>query len=142
LNKRMGVVTLSLIGLLMSVYLVLWKAGMLGALVCGTGGCETVQLSKWGDLFGIPVAVYGVGGYLALMVVGMVGLQPPWENRAEPALFMFAASSIGVIFTLYLTYLEAFVIHAWCRWCLVSAAIITIIFVLSALDWWEKRRTD
>jgi uncharacterized membrane protein len=137
----MGVVTLSLVGLLMSVYLVLWKAGMLGALVCGTGGCETVQLSKWGDLFGIPVAFYGVGGYLALMVVGMVGLQPSWENRAEPALFMFAASSIGVIFTLYLTYLEAFVIHAWCRWCLVSAAIITLVFVLSALDWREKRRT-
>ena len=138
----MGVVTLSLLGLLMSIYLVLWKAGMLGALACGTGGCETVQLGKWGELFGIPVAGYGIVGYLSLLVVGMVGLQPSWEDRSEPAQFLFVASSIGVGFTLYLTYLEAFVIHAWCRWCLGSAAIIGLIFVLSGLDWKEKRKID
>ncbi len=136
----MGIVTLSLVGALLSLYLVLWKAGMLGALACGTGGCETVQLSKWGDFLGLPVAAYGLVGYLVMMGVGMVSLQPAWENRSEPSLFLFAASGLGVAFTLYLTYLEAFVIHAWCRWCLGSAAIIASIFILSALDWRVSRK--
>lgn len=141
MNKRMGVVTLSLIGLLVSVYLVLWKAGMLGSLSCGTGGCETVQLGKWGELFGVPVAAYGVVGYLGIMIAGIVGLQPGWERRPEPALYMFAMSAIGVGFTLYLSYLEAFVIHAWCRWCLGSATIIGLVFVLAGLDWRESKNS-
>lgn len=134
-------VTVSLIGLLVSVYLVLWKAGMLGNLACGTGGCEIVQLGEWGELFGIPVAAYGVVGYLGIMITGVVGLQPGWEGRSEPALYMFMMSAVGVCFTLYLSYLEAFVIHAWCRWCLGSAAIIGVVFVLSGMDWRESKKS-
>jgi uncharacterized membrane protein len=47
------------------------------------------------------------------------------------ALALFAMASIGLVFTAYLTYLEAFVIHAWCQWCLVSAALVALIFLLS-----------
>jgi uncharacterized membrane protein len=128
-------VALATMGLMMCTYLVLWKWGMLGPLACGTGGCETVQLSKWGDLFGLPVALYGVVGYLAVLVVGMVGIQPRWQNRPEPAKWMFFLALGGVLFSAYLTSLEAFVIHAWCQWCLGSAATISIIFVLTAIDW-------
>ena len=52
-------------------------------------------------------------------------------DRREPTLGLVAVSGLGVAFTLYLTYLEAFVINAWCRWCLVSAALIAAIFLVS-----------
>jgi uncharacterized membrane protein len=61
----------------------------------------------------------------------MVGVQPAWLNRRGPTVLLAVLSGIGFAFTLYLTYLEGAVIHAWCRWCLASAAIITAIFVTS-----------
>jgi uncharacterized membrane protein len=109
----------------------LWKLGLMGEMVCGTGSCETVQLSSYGTLLGQPVAFYGVGGYLSLLIISMVGVQPAWLNRRGPTVLLAVLSGIGFAFTLYLTYLEGAVIHAWCRWCLASAAIITAIFVTS-----------
>lgn len=125
--------TLALVGLLVALYLWLWKIGALGTLACGTGGCETVQLSPYGNLFGLPVAFYGVVGYAALLAVSLWGLGARWIDRPEPTVALVALSGGGVGFTAYLTYLEAFVIGAWCRWCLVSAAIITAILVASVV---------
>lgn len=122
---------LSLVGLFVALYLWLWKLGMMGEIVCGTGGCETVQLSQYAEFLGLPVALYGVAGYAVLLAVSLLGLQPRWQDRAEPTRWLAALSGIGVAFTIYLTYLEAFVIGAWCRWCVVSAVIISGIFVAS-----------
>lgn len=133
--------TLSLVGLLVALYLWLWKIGMLGAIACGTGGCETVQLSEYGDFLGLPVAFFGVGGYFALLAVSLVGLQPRWADRSGPTLLLVAFSGLGVVFTAYLTYLEAFVMHAWCRWCLGSAAIIVAIFISSVMGLRRARST-
>ena len=82
-------------------------------------------------IFGIPVALFGVVGYLVLFTVSLIGLQPGWAQRREPTLALVALSGAAVLFTAYLTYLEAAVIHAWCRWCLVSAGIIVAIFMAS-----------
>ena len=60
-----------------------------------------------------------------------VGLQPAWMRERWVALALFAMAGIGLVFTAYLTYLEAFVIHAWCQWCLVSGALVTLIFLFS-----------
>jgi uncharacterized membrane protein len=124
--------TLALLGLIVATYLSLWKVGAIGTLACGTGGgCEAVQTSPYADLLGIPVAFYGVGGYLALLGTALAGLQPPWVRRQSPTVALVAMSGLGVAFSVYLTYLEAFVIHAWCRWCVASAVIVTGIFVVS-----------
>ena len=127
----MVVATLALIGLIVALYLWLWKLGLMGPLVCGSGECEVVQSSPWAVILGLPVAFYGVVGYLALLVVSLVGLQPKWVDRREPTALLVLLSAMGFAFTGYLTYLEAAVIRAWCRWCLVSAGIITAIFVTS-----------
>jgi uncharacterized membrane protein len=124
----MAAAVLSLIGLLLSTYLWLWKIGVLGSLVCGSGSCEYVQTSRFADVLGVPVAFFGVAGYLALLVVSLVGLQPRWVDRREPTIWLLVLSGVGLVFTGYLSYIEGFVIHAWCRWCLGSAAIITAIF--------------
>ena len=122
---------LALAGLFLSLYLTLWHYGFMGALQCGTGGCEVVQTSRWATVAGLPVAAVGVGGYLVLLVIAMVGVQERWAVRREPTVWLVALSGIGVVFTAYLTYLEAFVIDAWCRWCLGSAAIIVLIFAVN-----------
>lgn len=122
---------LALAGFFVALYLSLWKLGVVGNLACGTGGCEYVQSSSYAVVLGIPVAFYGAAGYLALLGVSLAGLQPRWADRREPTLALLALSGLGVAFTAYLTYLEAAVLHAWCRWCLVSAGIIAGIFVAS-----------
>ena len=134
MRHRMLIAALALIGTLLATYLWLWKIGKIGVMVCGTGSCEAVQLSSYGMLLGQPVAFYGVGGYLSLLVVSMVGLQPAWLNRRGPTLLLAALSGAGVLFTIYLSYIEGAVLHAWCRWCLTSAAIITAIFAVSSLS--------
>ncbi len=127
----MVIATLSLVGTLLALYLWLWKIGFLGSVACGTGSCETVQMSEYAVIVGLPVAFYGVGGYLTLLVISLVGLQPRWMSARGPTQLLAGVSGVGVAFTGYLTYLEAFVIEAWCRWCLASAAIITAIFIAS-----------
>ena len=119
--------TLALVGLLVSLYLWLWKIGALGVLACGDGGCERVQLSPYAQIAGIPVAFLGVVGYLAILAVSLAGLQEPFRYRRWPTDAVVILAGCGVLFTGYLTYLEAAVIHAWCRWCLVSAGIIVAI---------------
>jgi uncharacterized membrane protein len=125
---------LALAGLLLSCYLLLHRLGYMGELVCGpNGGCETVQASRYSAFLGIPVAAYGVAGYLSLLVVGMAGLQGRWAESAGPTKLLVLLSGLGVAFTIYLTALELFVIHAICRWCVGSAVIIVLLFVVSML---------
>ena len=133
MTHRMVTATLALVGLLLAVYLWLWRMGWMGALACGAGGCETVQLSEHATFLGMPVAFHGVVGYALIVGVSLVGLSATWMERREPTIVLAILSGIGVLFTAYLTYLEAFVIEAWCRWCLVSAGIIVAIFIASLL---------
>lgn len=131
MKHRMAVSILSLIGFFVALYLLLWKVGILGEMACTTSGCETVQTSVHSDFLGLPVALYGVVGFVAVFVVSLVGVQPRWRERREPTILLAALSAIGVAFSGYLTYLEAAVIHAWCQWCVASAIIITLAFVIS-----------
>ena len=128
MTHRMAIAALSVIGFFISLYLWLWKVGFLGALACGDGGCETVQLSEHADFLGVPVPFWGMVGYVVLLAVSLIGLQPRWAARREPTLVLALVAGVGVGFSAYLAYLEAVVIHAWCRWCIASAVIIVLIF--------------
>lgn len=144
MRHRMVAATLSLIGLLLSIYLTLHRLGVVGPIACGgSGSCDRVQLGPYGALFSIPVAAYGAAGYLALLVVALVGLQEPWAGHRAPTAGLAVISGLGVAFTIYLTYLELFVIHAVCAWCLASAGIIAGIFAASIIGVRsEKRQGD
>jgi uncharacterized membrane protein len=131
---RMTAALLSLTGLFISAYLYLYKIGKIGSLACGTGGCETVQWSPWSRIAGVEVSLLGVLGYASLLVLCLAAIQPNMVHRREPALLLAVLSGIAVLFTLYLTYLELFVIHAICRWCVASGVVIVGIFILSLLD--------
>jgi uncharacterized membrane protein len=85
--------------------------------------CEQVQFSQWNNLAGIPVAVLGLIGYFVIFL----SLRVPGElGRAVG----FGTALIGFLFSLYLTYREAFTIHEYCEWCLGSAVCMTVLMVL------------
>jgi uncharacterized membrane protein len=128
---RMAIALLALIGLLVSTYLSLYKLGVIGGLTCTVGSCEQVQASPWAVQLGIPVSLWGVGAYVAILAIAIVGLQPGHVHSRWVALTLFGLSAVGVAFSGYLTYIEAYVIEMWCQWCVTSAVIITLIFLLS-----------
>jgi len=139
-RNRMGMAALSLVGLFVSIYLALHRLGVIGTLACGVdGGCSTVQSSSYATFAGVPVPFLGVAGYLVLFVVAFRGISAMGTDR-RTSMLLLALSAVAFAFSLYLTALEAFVIHAWCRWCVVSAIIATLIFVLSLPEAARLRR--
>jgi uncharacterized membrane protein len=128
---RMAIALLSLVGLVISGYLTLYKLGFMGEIQCTLGGCEKVQTSAYSLFLGQPVALWGMGAYVTLLALAVAGVQPRFVGARWVALGLFGVSAVGVAFSGYLTYLEAFVIHAWCQWCVISAILVTLVFLLS-----------
>ena len=135
----MIVATLSLAGIFVALYLLLYKLGMIGNLSCSVGSCETVNSSKWATFLGLPVAGWGVAWYVAMFVLAVVSTGSRFAESALVSLVLLGVAASGLIFSLYLTYLELFVIHAICQWCVVSAVIVTIIFFFTVADYRERR---
>lgn len=136
-KNRMMVALLSLLGFLVALYMLSYALGFAGPLVCKIGDCEAVQSSPYSRIGPMPVAAFGVLGYLALIVVSFLGLQPSLAKSRKVPLILLVGGVLGVAFSAYLTYLEAFVIHAWCQWC-VGSAIIMVLAFLACLP--EMRR--
>jgi uncharacterized membrane protein len=118
-------------GLLISAYLT-WVHFARVAPVCvgGSGACETVQSSRYAEVLGVPVSVLGLVGYASLLFSATL--------KGEVGVYLgFLTALIGVLFSAYLTYLEVFVIHALCQWCVASAAIMVAALICSALQAWR-----
>jgi uncharacterized membrane protein len=135
MNRRMATALVALVGLFVALYLALYKAGVIGVLACGAGECDTVQLSKWATLLGMPVANWGVAYYAFVLALALASLQERWADSRPLLLTLLLVTGWGVVFSAYLTYLELFVIHAICRYCVASAAIAAVLFGLVVWDW-------
>ncbi len=108
----------------------------LGALICGTGGCEIVQTSSYATLMGIPIAIFGLLMYLTILALAVLRIQR--ADLAVPA--STAALGITAAATLYsawLTWLELFEINAICQWCVASAIITTSLFLIEIVIYWR-----
>jgi uncharacterized membrane protein len=99
-----------------------------------------VQLSRYSVFLGIDVALIGLVGYMVMFGVSIVALQPANTERAGPMALLAVLAGGSLLFTGYLTYLELFVIHAICRWCVSSAVIVVLLFALALLDLRRLRR--
>jgi len=130
-TNRMVVAVLALGGFFVALYLLAHNLGLGGPIVCDVGDCATVQSSQYAKLGPVPVSFIGVLGYVVLLVLSFVGLRPNHRESRMIGGLLLAGSLAGGLFSAYLTYLEAFVIEAWCQYCVVSAIIITLIFVAS-----------
>ena len=120
---------LSLIGVFLAFYLVANNMGGVPPIPCGSGACGLVQSSQYAWIGPVPVSAVGLAGYLALFALSITGLQRSLAGSRAIAFLLFAGALLGVLFSAYLTYLEAMVIQAWCRYCVASAILITVIFV-------------
>ena len=135
MRYRQAIALLALVGFFVALYLWLHALGYGGAIKCGaSGGCEVVQTSQWAVFLGLPVAFYGVVGYVAVFGVALAALRPAALAERSWSVLLAGLTSVGFLFTVYLTYLELFVIHAICRWCVGSAVIITLIWIVSLLS--------
>jgi uncharacterized membrane protein len=97
--------------------------------------CDIVNRSIYSTIAGIPVALVGVAGYLAVLTLATF-----YRNQAEAPVILAIGSLAGLGFALYLTYIEGFVLAAWCILCLSSLALILSIAVLSSLLWVHRAR--
>ncbi len=127
-----GILVLSLVGLFAAGYLTYVEASQAQA-VCGpVGDCNAVQQSKYAVLFGVlPVGLLGVAGYIGILAAWWVQYFGPANLRRTAALALWGMAWFGVIFSIYLTFLEPFVIGATCMWCITSAVVMTLILWLS-----------
>lgn len=137
---RMSAALTALAGVFISAYLWLYKLGKIGTLTCGTGGCETVQLSPYSRFLGLEVAAIGAVGYALLLVLSLASLNARPAVAARLITVLVGLSGVALLFTLYLKYLELFVIHAICRWCVGSAVLILVFFVLVVLERQRMKR--
>jgi uncharacterized membrane protein len=124
----------ALAGMFVALYLMLYKLGYIGTLACAVGSCETVQTSKWATFLGLPVAAWGVAYYVAILGVSLAGLMPAFAARRSVSQLLVVMTGVGLLFSLWLTYLELFVIDAICQWCVISAILATALFVICWLD--------
>jgi uncharacterized membrane protein len=135
----MIVAALALAGIFISLYLTLYKLGVIGELSCSIGSCETVNTSRWSVFLGLPVAAWGLLFYLDVFGVALLGTMPRWENERVISIVLAGEAAIGVLFSAWLTYLELAVIHEICMWCVASAIIVLLIFLVSVADLRELR---
>lgn len=90
-------------------------------------GCSTVQQSKYGKFLGVPVSIPGLGLYVVLALAGITWIANFRGWRPYAVLVGAFGAGFGFLFSMFLTYLEAFVIDAWCIYCIVSASLMTAL---------------
>jgi uncharacterized membrane protein len=117
---------LAALGIGVATYITIADSGG-GAPAClaGGGGCETVANSSYSHIAGVNIAIFGVIGYILLLVSAFFA-----NDAARFGGFAVALGGFG--FSVYLTYLEIFTIEAICQWCVASAVLMTILFLLNA----------
>jgi len=124
-NLRRAIAFVAVLGIGVATYITIADSGG-GSPTCLAGGtgCETVANSSYSHIAGVNVAVFGIVGYIALFLTAFFA-------NDFGRFVGFAISLGGFGFSIYLTYLELFTIEAICQWCVSSAVLMTILFLLN-----------
>jgi len=123
---------LVVVGLLVSIYMTIYKVTSNDALCLGSGDCSTVNASRYSEVYGIPVATVGIAGYFAILLLH-------WYERRDKffekngMMLIFGLALAGFLFTVYLIYVEFAILRALCPFCLTSQASMTVIFIISII---------
>jgi uncharacterized membrane protein len=105
----------------------------LSSIICPIAGCDKVQASEYAKWFGIPVAAFGLTAFLTLLGLSVSGLFMARVLRLPIRTVLVTLSSFGLLAYLPLTYLELFVIHAVCFWCVTSSLMMLGVLLSSVL---------
>lgn len=132
------VVILSLVGFIDASYLTYSHYADVGEVSCGlTGGCSTVLTSDFATITGIPLALIGAAYYIVIFM--LAGLFIANHNKLLPKLLK-VFSGIGVIFSAFLIHVQAVILESWCQYCLLSAVITTVVFILSLIGYIASKK--
>ena len=134
MEKRLlqAAIVLTVIGLLVSIYMTIFKITSNESMCIGSKDCSVVNASRYSEVNGIPVAVLGVIGYAAILAVLVLGQRRGFFQQNGSLLF-FGLSLTGFLFTLYLIFVEVALIKAYCPFCIASQTAMTLIFILSVI---------
>ena len=117
---------LALVGFLDAAYLTASHFAGLG-LACGPGGgCDMVTTSRWATLGSVPIAAIGLGYYT---MVNLIAWTPATSLSRELVRALLVLTGAALAVSVFLVYLQAAVIGAWCRYCLLSAAVTLLLFL-------------
>lgn len=131
---------LSGVGLALSLYSMSHHVGFTSGALCdinATFNCDTVNRGPFSEIVGIPVALLGIIAYLFFGATALLKLRHPHDRTLS--LFLLLSTGGGFLFSLYLSSIEAFVLHTWCVVCLSSQFIVAGLFILSAVQFWKER---
>lgn len=134
MDKRLSQFLLALIvvGLLVSIYMTIYKVTSNENMCIGSKDCSVVNASRYSEVNGIPVAVIGMGGYATLLALLWLERRPGFFKENGSMIF-FGVSLVGFLFTVYLVFVEIALIKAYCPFCITSQVSMTIIFILSVI---------
>ncbi len=138
LNRQIVIFAFAWVGLLVSAYLA-YEYAQPHAIGCTLTDCQAVRVSAYSKILGIDLPYLGII-YFSLICIYLGYLILKRKNYIKHIIerrFFVGYATLGFIFSMYLTYLEAFVIDAFCQWCLISAFAATMIFLNSFL-WYRK----
>jgi uncharacterized membrane protein len=123
---------LAIVGVLVSIYMTIFKLTENPGMCLGNGSCSVVNNSIYAEVYGVPVAVIGVGGYIAILVSLLLRTRAPFFE-ANGTMIVFGLALVGFLFTVYLIYVEVALIHALCPFCVTSQVTMTILFIISLI---------
>jgi len=134
---------LAILGLGVALYLTYVETQNVAAICGPVGDCNAVQTSPFAKLFGfLPVGLLGALGYVAILVAWALARRSDGTPGRLAALVIFGMALFGVLFSIYLTYLELYIIRAVCMWCLASAVIMSLVLALSVKPALEALQSD
>jgi len=125
-------IALAVLGLLVSIYLTVYKLTENNRMCLGSGDCAAVNASIYSEINGIPVAAVGVAGYFSILTL-LVAERHSAFLQKNNTLITFGLALAGFLFTLYLIYVELALIRALCPFCVISQVSMTALFILSAI---------
>ena len=123
---------LAVLGILVSIYMTIYKLTENQSMCLGNGGCSTVNSSRYSEFYGIPVAVIGIAGYLGLAIALFLERRNAFFET-NGILVVFGLALGGFLFTLYLIYVELALIHALCPFCVTSQITMTLFFIIALI---------
>jgi len=134
MDKRLKQVTvaLSVLGLLVAIYMTVFKLTNNENMCIGSHGCSIVNASSYSEIRGIPVAVFGVLGYLSILALLYLESKPGFFET-NGSMLLFTTTLTGFLFTVWLVYVEVALIKAYCPFCITSQISMTLIFILTVI---------
>lgn len=126
------------VGIIDSVYLL--RLSIDTGSVCPVGGCDEVLSSPYAKIFGIPVALIGLLGFVLVFAFAALRFFYPTEKTEKSIEMILIFSIAGVAYGIYLTYLELFKIHAICPFCVIGFVMMICVLIITAIFLWGLRK--